>query len=215
MAGDFWQVERTLSAAQLEQQEYGNADKIYNLYTMEQLQALLPHVDLDGLLAASGFAAPDKLMVDDVGLLKASAAYFDDAHLDTLKTVMKLYLLSGFGSALSRDFLDAATKLQQTMYGTDERLPDDQLAAQLVQSYLADYLGQVYVEHYFSAEAKADVEAMTAGEREELRRKLAELDELDELEKQAAEAAAEAEQAEAAKITEIHCDKHDDGCDGE
>ena len=59
---------------------------------------------------------------------------------------------------------------------------------------------------------KADVEAMTAGEREELRRKLAELDEL---EKQAAEAAAEAEQAEAAKITEIHCDKHDDGCDGE
>lgn len=160
MAGDFWQVERTLSAAQLDQQEYGDADKIYNLYTMEQLQALLPQVDLDGLLAASGFAAPDKLMVDDVGLLEASAAYFDDAHLDTLKTVIKLYLLSGFGSALSRDFLDAATRLQQTMYGTDERLPDDQLAAQLVQSYLADYLGQVYVEHHFSAEAKADVEAM-------------------------------------------------------
>lgn len=160
MAQDFWQVERTLSAARMEQQEYGDADKIYNLYTMDQLRALLPNVDLDGILVASGFAAPDKVMVDDVGLLEAAAAYFDDAHLDTLKTVLKLYLISGFSSTLSRDFLDAATRLQQAMYGTDTSMPDDQLAAQLVQNYLADYLGQVYVDRYFSAEAKADVEAM-------------------------------------------------------
>ena len=42
----------------------------------------------------------------------------------------------------------------------DLTVSDEETAAQLVQGYLADYLGEAYVERYFTPEAKADVEAM-------------------------------------------------------
>ena len=34
----------------------------------------------------TGLAADDKILVQDPGLLQAAAAYFDDAHLELLKT---------------------------------------------------------------------------------------------------------------------------------
>lgn len=156
----YYQVEQDLAGAMMDRQEYGDVDKTYNLYTMQALQALFPNVDLDAVREAEGLSEGEAVMVQDVALLETAAAYFDEAHLETLKTIMKLYLLGSFGSALDRAFTDASDRLQQAMYGTDTSLPDEELAAQLVQAYLADYLGEVYVERYFSAEAKADVEAM-------------------------------------------------------
>ena len=156
----YYQVEQDLAGAMMDRQEYGDVDKTYNLYTMQALQALFPNVDLDAVREAEGLSEGEAVMVQDVALLETAAAYFDETHLETLKTIMKLYLLGSFGSALDRAFTDASDRLQQAMYGTDTSLPDEDLAAQLVQAYLADYLGEVYVERYFSAEAKADVEAM-------------------------------------------------------
>ena len=144
----------------LDRQDYADVSKTSNLYTLEELQALMPAVDLEGVRKASGFPAPKEVLVDDVALLEASASFFTEEHLPQLKALMKYYLLSGFGSALSRDFSDAETAFQSVQYGMDLTVSDEETAAQLVQGYLADYLGEAYVERYFTPEAKADVEAM-------------------------------------------------------
>ena len=65
-----------------------------------------------------------------------------------------------FGGLLNREFTDAAEAYNAALMGVEGSLSDEENAAQEVQQYLADYLGQVYVEKHFSAEAKADVEAM-------------------------------------------------------
>ena len=69
-------------------------------------------------------------------------------------------MLSNFGGLLNREFTDAAEAYNAALMGVEGSLTDEENAAQEVQQYLADYLGQAYVEKYFSAEAKADVEAM-------------------------------------------------------
>lgn len=156
----YYELERDLAAAMMDRQDYGDVEKTSNLYTMEELQALMPGVDLERVCAVSGFSRPQEVVVDDVPLLEAGAAYLTQEHLEVLKTAMKVGLLSSLGSALSRDFSDAANAFQSVRYGADLSLPDEETAAQLVQSLLSDYLGEVYVARYFSQEAKAGVEAM-------------------------------------------------------
>lgn len=159
-AAAYFAVEKSLADVMMDRQDYGDADKIYNIYTMEQLQNLFPNVDLKAVLAATGFTASDKILVSDPGLLSASAAYFTDANLGLLKTTMKLGILSSFGAVLSKDFTDASMAFQKEMYGVEGSLSDEEIASQQVQAYLSDYLGEIYVQKYFSAKAKADVEAM-------------------------------------------------------
>ncbi len=156
----FYNMEKTLSASMLDRQDYGDISKTSNLYTMTQLKQLLPGMELDEVLSASGFPVPKEIVVIDDGLLKASASFLTDAHLDELKTAMKLGLLSGYAATLNREFTDAAIAFQSARYGADMNLPDEDIAAQQVQAYLADYLSEAYVERYFTAQAKTDVEAM-------------------------------------------------------
>ena len=156
-----WEMEKELSTHALDQQDKGNVDKTYNVYTMDELKALFPTLDLDDIYAQSGLArSDDHIIVSDVGLLEASPKYFTEEHLDDLKAYLRLTILAGYGGYLSRDFQDAANAYQKDFLGISGTLSDEAMATQLVQQYLSDELGRLYVEQYFSEEAKADVEDM-------------------------------------------------------
>ena len=115
---------------------------------------------LDAVLAASGIENAERIMVSDVGALKAAAALYDDAHLALLKTAARLALLQSVATSLNRGFMDAYFDFVLGYYGVDARQSNEQIAAQQVQALLADYLSRAYVDEYFSAKAKADVEEM-------------------------------------------------------
>lgn len=135
-------------------------DKTYNLFTLGELKTLLPNVDLDAVLTASGIENAERIMVSDVGALKAAAALYDDAHLALLKTAARLALLQSVATSLNQGFMDAYFDFVLAYYGVDARQSNEQIAAQQVQALLADYLSRAYVDEYFSAKAKADVEEM-------------------------------------------------------
>ena len=155
-----YEAEKPLAAASLDPQDYGNVDLIYNIYTMDELQALFPHVDLNAVYAADGLEPTDRILVTDPGALQAAAALFDEAHLDLLKDMARLGLVMSVGSTLNRAFLEASFDFTQAYYGVNARQSDEEIAAQMVQSLMADYLSRAYAEAYFSPEAKADVEEM-------------------------------------------------------
>ena len=88
------------------------------------------------------------------------AALYDDAHLALLKTAARLALLQSVATSLNQGFMDAYFDFVLAYYGVDARQSNEQIAAQQVQALLADYLSRAYVDEYFSAKAKADVEEM-------------------------------------------------------
>lgn len=134
-------MEKELSVHALEQQEYSDVDKIYNVYTMDQLKALFPTLDLDDMYAQTGLARSDEqIIVSDTGLLEASTKYFTEEHLDDLKAYLRLTILAGYGGYLSRDFQDAANAYQQAFLGVSGTLSDEENATKVVQSYLSDEL---------------------------------------------------------------------------
>ena len=135
-------------------------DAIENAKTLGELKTLLPNVDLNAVLAASGIENAERIMVSDVSALKAAAALYDDAHLALLKTAARLALLQSVATSLNQGFMDAYFDFVLAYYGVDARQSNEQIAAQQVQALLADYLSRAYVDEYFSAKAKADVEEM-------------------------------------------------------
>ena len=156
-----WEMEKELSTHALERQDQGNVDLTYNVYTMDELKALFPTLDLDDIYAQSGLARSDnQIIVSDVGLLEASPKYFTEEHLDDLKAYLRLSILAGYGGYLSRDFQDASNAYQEAFLGISGTLSDEAMATQLIQQYLSDELGRLYAAEYFSEEAKADVEDM-------------------------------------------------------
>lgn len=159
-ARNIWDAEAAIAGKSLPAQDRGDVDQTYNLYTMAQLQALFPHVELAPFFAQTGLAQTDKFVVADVGALKAAAALFDDAHLEVLKNFCLLSLAGDFGICLNQDFTDAQTKFQESYLGMSGSRSVEDTATQYVQSLMSDYLGQAYVSRHFSAKAKADVEQM-------------------------------------------------------
>ena len=159
-ADALYAAEGAIAAASLDPQEYGDVEKIYNLYSFDALDALLPDVNLAQVYAHTGLEPTDRILVMDVGALEAAAALFDDAHLEELRALARMGLLMGVGATLNPEFLEANFDFTLAFYGVDARQSDEEIAAQLVQSLLADYLGRAYAEAYFTPEAKADVEEM-------------------------------------------------------
>ncbi len=153
----FWEVDKVLAAAKLEQQDYGNIDKIYHIYTLDQLKELFPKAGLDSAYQTSGLAATNRILVSDVGLLKAAAPYFAEEHVEFLKARLRLELLAGLGGTLNREFQDAANTYQNELVGTTGSVTDEYRASQVVQGQFGTEIGKVYARKYFSPEAKADV----------------------------------------------------------
>ncbi len=155
-----YDAEVTLAEASLDSADSNNIDLINNKYTLDELKAIFAGVDLDAVLAASGYTAGESIIVEDKGYMEKFAEFFCDDNLDVLKNMARKQLLVSIGTALSESFTDAANTLNAEFYGASGAKSVEETAADNVMTYLADYLSELYAERYFSAEAKADVESM-------------------------------------------------------
>lgn len=160
MAQTIWNTDAELAKSCLSTQELGDVDKTYNLYTMAQLKALFPKVDLDAVFAQTGLTQNNKIVVTDPGEMKAAAALFDDAHLDILKDYCLFSLASSCGGYLNDAFGIAADTFSSEYMGVSGTVSDEEKAATFLANSLTDYMSEAYVDRYFSTAAKKDVENM-------------------------------------------------------
>ena len=153
-------AEKAVMKASYDPQDYGDVDKINNIYTFSDIQRQFPKVSLAKVYEATGLAATDRILVLDPGAMKAAAGYFTDADLPTLKALSRIGLVMAVGGCLNQEFTDASFDFNEQYLGIAMRQSTEQLAAQQVQGLLADYLGRAYVTAHFSEKAKQDVEEM-------------------------------------------------------
>jgi len=156
----YFQLERDIAPAMMDIQDYMDADKIYNVYTMAQAQKMFPNVDLNALLLEDGYKATDTVIVNDPGFMEAYAAYFSAKGLPALKAAFRLSIATVGGTFLNEEFEKANNEFMQMFLGIQGEKPVEERAAMAVQELLSGCLEEIYIERYFSKEAKADVENM-------------------------------------------------------
>lgn len=160
-AGATLDLEQKLLPYKPSAEEFNDPNKIYKPASLDELQVMFPALDVTSLVEAYGFQVPEDFILNASGLLEAYGKLMTDENLELFKADAKLGLLSAFCRELSQDFLDAYNEYNEAVSGAAEdiRTPEE-LAADIVNSTLGDYVDQLYVERHFSPEAKKDVERM-------------------------------------------------------
>ena len=154
---DYYNFEKTLAEKMLNTEDMGDVDKIYNPYTLEEIQSLFPSVDAEKLLTSSGIKKEDKYLIPDVGLTEEFARLITDENIEVLKTAAKLTVILNYGTMLNTEFVDASNVFNQEFLGVSGTYSDEERAAIIVSSVMPEYIGQIYAEKYFTEEAKEDV----------------------------------------------------------
>ena len=72
-------------------------------------------------------------MVSDLGLMRKSAEYFNDEHLEELKLYLRLSVLAQLGPMLNREFSEAKDAYNAALMGIEGSLTDEEDAAATVQ----------------------------------------------------------------------------------
>ena len=151
LADGLLRMEKALAENASSAEEVGSLQSQANRYTPASLDELMPQAKPSQLFAAIGLRSDAKMQVFDDKQFAAYATWFTEENLELFKAMQKSALVSGFSRYLSQELAEK--------FGYETGAPEE-AANEAVQSFLSEELGQLYVERYFPAESKAEVEKM-------------------------------------------------------
>lgn len=158
-------MQRQLALRGLSDAEYTDYSKAFLPMTVDQVDALLPAMDLKAMLTleglGDGLTGSEPMTVIDQGMLVAAGELLTEENLPLLKDYSTAVLLSDYAYYLSMDFRDAYVAFSSAITGSESRSLEEDSASD-VQSMLSWDFGRVYAEKYFSEESKSDVKDMVA-----------------------------------------------------
>ena len=146
---DLFEFEKKLAENQMNVEDMGDVDKIYNVFTFDEISAMFPGVDMEKILAASRLKKEDRIIIRDPESVKAYAAEFKEENIDLLKNQAKLAILMGYGGALNAEFTEASNEFNERFFGVQGAYSDEEIAAEVTQRYMSEYIGKIYADRYF------------------------------------------------------------------
>ena len=123
----------------MSEEEAADMNNYNNIYSMEELEDMIPELGAVELLTGIGFDPSIQVQITDVKAFGIMAEHMNHSQLPVLKAQMKLSLLQNNQSLLTGE-------------GSEEE------ALEAVKDYLSTELGQIYVARYFKPESKAGME---------------------------------------------------------
>lgn len=159
-AKDYYDFEKQLAEVMLNNEDYANIDKVYNVYTLDEIDDMFENIDIKAVFDMIGLKREDKIIIRDVELIKKFAQMFNNDNIDVLKTAAKVSGLMSIGGVLNDDFIKASEVFNQEMLGVSGSYTDEERAAMTLQSIMPEYIGKIYAEKYFDEQSKKDVENM-------------------------------------------------------
>ncbi len=159
-AQNVYAFETLLAENTLSNEQAGKIENLYNPMTKEDLAKAFAKVDIKKYMSDLGYASVENIIITDAKLMAKTGELISDENIDVLKSYVRANLVINTASLLSKDLQDAITGFNAVFLGLSSTMSDEDIAFNLLNSIMSGYLGRVYVEKYFSPEAKADVESM-------------------------------------------------------
>lgn len=159
-AQNIYTFETLLAENTLSNEQASKIENLYNPVTKEDLAKAFAKVDLKKYMSDLGYASVENLIITDTKLMAKTGELISDENIDVLKSYVRANLVINTASLLSKDLQDIIMEFNAVFLGLSSTMSDEDIAFNLLNSVMSGYLGRVYVEKYFSPEAKADVESM-------------------------------------------------------
>lgn len=133
----------------------------YNLYTVKELNKLIPNADIPGLLNKLNINNPKKIIVENPEELKLVNSFISKDNLENIKTYFKTNVLMNTDNYLTSKHREACNELRKVLYGVECSDLDEGSGVKFVSGQLNEIVSKLYVNKHFDDESKNDVEKMS------------------------------------------------------
>ncbi|HVN26613.1 MAG TPA: M13 family metallopeptidase [Candidatus Paceibacterota bacterium] len=170
-------IETELAKASMTRVELRDIEKQYNKMSPAELAAITPHVDWGTYWAEIGIAPPPYVIVCQPEFMKATDRILAETPIETLKAYLRWHVLNNLAGFLGEEFEKRPFDFYaRTFGGATEMKPRWRRVSGMVNSLLDHAVGRLYVERYFSPEAKARIGALVDHLTEAYRTRIRNLD---------------------------------------
>jgi endothelin-converting enzyme/putative endopeptidase len=157
-------LERALANGQISLADSEDIHKADNVWQASDFNTRAPGLDWPTYFAAAGLGNQKSFYVWQPTAFTAEAAVVASQPLDAWKDWLAYHLIESYAGSVSKQMADERFAFFGTaLSGAPQQQPRPERAIGLVNGVLGDAVGQLYVQHYFSPEAKARAQAMVAG----------------------------------------------------
>ena len=136
-------------------------DKQYNVYTLDQLDALAPNLNIKTILKNNKLDNANKIILTEPKWLKALNEIYTEDNLPIIKDYLEIVNIGSAASYLDEDFEKATTEFKNAFLGSQGDIPQDEKAINMVNAALGEPFGKIYIKKYFSDSVKTDVTDIT------------------------------------------------------
>ncbi|PKB25259.1 endothelin-converting enzyme [Novosphingobium kunmingense] len=156
-----YDLEMKIAQAHASREESENFQKSATEWTRADFAAKAPGIDWEALFAAAQLGSQQKFSAYHAQAIPRLSALVASQPLEAWKDWLAFHRINQNTEVLPQK-LDAVrfAFYGQALQGVTEQRPREKRALALVNLYLGDALGKLYVEKYFPASAKTEVEGM-------------------------------------------------------
>jgi putative endopeptidase len=165
-------METELMAPRLKPLEMRDPARIYNLFTPEEAQALIPAVDLKALTAALGTPMPAQVLIIDVAAMKALNNLLTTRSPQEVQALLHWTVLSSNAGMLGQPWFKLSQEYQRQRDGLTQTMPLERQAVKAIAIQLYHPLAQLYVKVHFPDDTRREITRMVGHVKDEFARRL-------------------------------------------
>ncbi|MFM9904767.1 MAG: M13 family metallopeptidase [Pyrinomonadaceae bacterium] len=160
-AGKTIAIEYQLAKAHWSVERSRDVKATYNLVAVRDLKKISPQIAWDELLKGAGVSGEKEIIVAQPSYYQVLGNIITGVPLEDWKNYLRFQTLNATAPYLSSEFKDAEFQFNQRLVGgLQEKTPRWKTAVTLLDQYMGEAVGRVYVTRYFSKETKVGAERL-------------------------------------------------------
>ena len=154
-------LETALAKASMTRVELRDVERTYNKVTLEELAALAPKVDWQRYFAALGMPVPVYVIVGQPDFIKETDRLIASLPIEAVKAYFRWQAVNGFAPFLGDTFEKAKFGFYNGVFGGAKEMKVRWRRALAATNIALEYaVGELYVRHHFSEEARRKINAL-------------------------------------------------------
>lgn len=158
-AEEIMTFQQNISRYALSMTDAYDTDKLYNPYSILQLENMFTNCDIKAYLNAAGFEKVNTFILLNPSMLKALNTYLTTKNLNLLKEFAKFRILCLYAPYLTTDFYDAYEDFY-TVLNMEKKQTIEDFSKDMVESVLNWNMSKLYVDKYVNKNTKSDLTTM-------------------------------------------------------
>lgn len=160
MAKNVYNIELAIAKLHLDKEARRDPVATYNKVTLAQLKSLSPNVNWDAYFSGLNIE-PKEMVLENIQYIQQMSPLLDQFSLDQWKAYAKWNLVTHFANVLPSAVVTENFRFKGTVLnGVQEQKPLEKRALKMVNAFLGEPIGKVFIDRHFSAESKMKVESM-------------------------------------------------------